>query len=126
MEVKSNILCKELQIVGRKYYDMHIRIVNSLFYAQLTNREIDVLAAFMYHQLEYGADIRKTKYWITVELNLSEQGLSNYLVSLCKKGCLISEGGGRYRIPEHIIPQPDMQRYQIKLVKKTANGNAAN
>lgn len=105
---------KTLKLKKDKYYEMHLAIVNNFLPVKLTDMEIVVLAKFMTFEGDiakdrFGASARKM---VKEQLGLSSAGLSNYTISLGKKG-FVSEAGNILPI---LIPEKEEQIYQFKLI----------
>lgn len=116
-----NIIQKSLKLKHNDYYLQHLRIINAVLPVKLTNREIEVLAAFMSADSKLTEDdrfnslVRKN---IRNKLGLSPGGLSNYLNSMLKKGFLNkSKITNRITIKEFLFPDESAQGYQFKIVK---------
>ena len=92
----------------------HIRLVDALEGRKLTDREIEVLAAFA----ELEGDIRKdilgtsARKIVKDKLGLSAPGLANYLKSLSEKE-VIKEGKIS---PVIFLPSGEEVSYQINLI----------
>lgn len=110
--------------VGSKdeYFLKHLSIINPMLPAQLTGKELEVLAAFMALPSEVTEDdtfntLARKK--VKAKLNLSSAGLSNHLGEMIKKGFLQkSEVTKRIRIREFLLPQNNAQGYQFKILLK--------
>jgi len=104
------------------YHLKHLAIINPLLPIQLSNKEIEVLAAFMYHKGElveedrFNSLVRKN---VMDKLDLSSGGLSNHLRSMIEKGFLEkSDITKRIKIKPFLFPEDKEQGYQIKIIEK--------
>lgn len=102
-----------------EYHLKHLSILNQILPTQLSNKELEVLAAFMHHKGElveedrFNSLVRKD---VMDRLNLSSGGLSNHLREMIKKGFLDkSEITKRIKIKPILFPNEGMQGYQIKI-----------
>jgi len=117
------IITKALNDLSSYDYTLkHLAIINQLLPTQLSNKELEVLAAFMDQPRERVSDdrfnpiVRKD---VMTRLNLSSGGLSNHLRSMIEKGFLDkSDITKRIKIKEFLFPQELVQGYQIKIEKK--------
>jgi DNA-binding MarR family transcriptional regulator len=115
---------KALKLTRLEYYETHLSIINCLLPIKMTPKEIEVLAAFM--SLNTG-DLPATntrfsspsRKYVKELLNLSDQGLSNYMNSLSVKGFIYNNG--ITRILPILIPSDSQQDYRFRL-KITENG----
>lgn len=108
-------IIKTLKLGKVEYYNTHLSIINSVLPVKLTPKEIEVLALFMsldFKVERFGTSARKI---VRQELDISHQGLSNYLKSLTMKGFLI-EKEGDYEILPILFPAKDQQSYMLKLI----------
>lgn len=110
-------ITKTLRVQTVEYYSTHLSIINCLLPVKLTNKEIEVLSLFMCYsetlnEPKFG---RKIKKLVREKLDLSHQGISNYIASLIEKKMLIVHKDELSIIP---ILKPNMneQIYMIKLV----------
>lgn len=104
----------------QEYYQKHLQIVHNFLPAQLTNKEIEVLALFMSlkgelaEQDRFGTQCRKV---VMRKLSLRPGGLGNHLRALEDKG-YISKQGKVYRIVPFLIPSGESrQGYQFLIEK---------
>lgn len=109
-------IVKTLKLGKIEYYITHLSIVNSLLPVKLTPKEIEVLAWFMsfdyFEKERFGTTTRKI---VRAELNISHQGLSNYLKSLTMKKFLVEREYGFDILPV-LFPAKDQQTYMLKLI----------
>lgn len=114
-----NELKKALTLPKFSYYETHLSLVNCLLpkSRKMTDREIEVLAAFMLIRgdLEndrFGTTARKM---IREKLKMTPQNLSNFLGTLKEKKLLL-EVGDMLEIWPILIPQKEQQFYQFRLI----------
>lgn len=106
------VLRKTLKVTPEDYFRKHLQIINVFMPVQLTGREIDVLAAFMYYD-NFKAD---TKQRICDMLNISSAGMGNYMATLKKKGYIIKDEKDNYTIIPVIRPASTaIQMYDFTL-----------
>jgi DNA-binding MarR family transcriptional regulator len=109
-------LSKRLALDSKRYYNIHLSIVNAIIPTKLTPKEIDVLSLFM----SLKGDIAKDRFGTTArklvmkELNLSDGGLGNYLKSLKEKGFISHTN----EILSTLIPNDDKQEYFFQLINE--------
>lgn len=89
---------------------------------QMSEKEMEVLSATLSLDQKiigiepYNPFARKK---IQEKLKLSPAGLSNHLRSLIEKGILVKdEISNRINIKEFIIPNPEWQGYQFKVIRE--------
>lgn len=111
-------LVKTLRLETLEYYKTHLSIVNCLLPVKITNKEIEVLALYMYFSksLEDDRFGTNTKKLIRERLELSHQGLSNYMNSLISKGFLRVNNSKEISILPILHPDANQQTYMLKLV----------
>lgn len=117
------IIQKTITLPKTEYLEKHLEIINPLLKKemQLTNMEIKVLAMFMGFEGEvaemdrFCTPLRKI---VTKTLGVSGPGLSNYITSLKSKGVIQEVLDGTLKVLEHLIPEKEIQGYQIKLIKQ--------
>lgn len=110
---------KQVRLSKLDYYKTHLSLINCLLPIQMTPKEIEVVAGFMglegdIAQYRFGKTGRKI---IMDQLKLSPSGLSNYLLSLTKKGFLTELPKSDYSILSFLIPEDEEQLYLFKLIK---------
>jgi len=123
MQVITNV------IKGDKftYYIKHLEILNIIlpeksFPEKLTNKEVEVLAAFMYQDKNlieedmFNGVVRKK---VMEKLSLKPGGLGNHIKSMIDKKFLVkNELTRKISVKEFLIPEENNQGYRIKLVKE--------
>lgn len=115
----SNIIKKTLEFGSFGYYKKHLELINPVLPVQMTNKEIEVLAAFMNlkgeiaEQDRFGTTCRKI---VKQTLNLSNGGLANYLRLLREKGFINETENGSYNILMFLFPQENQQQYEFKII----------
>lgn len=117
------IIRKALELKGKDYYSMHLRIINPFLKERLTGTEIDILASFMSLAPEVTAgDIFNTYARKVVKGSLdkmSSGSLSNHIRSMKDKKVLDEHPvTGRITIKSFLIPQRNGQGYQFKILYK--------
>ena len=100
------------------YFKKHLELINPFLPVPLTPKEVEVLSCFMslsgniVDEERFGTTSRK---YVKKTLNLSDGGLSNYIMALRKKGFIRSKDGIDY-IPGVLLPNEKEQIYMFKLV----------
>lgn len=112
-------IVKTLELNKIEYYFTHLSIVNAVLPVKLTPKEIEVLAWFMSFEGDlatdrFGTTARKI---VRESLEISHQGLSNYMKSLVSKRFLL-ENQDSYQILPILQPDKNEQTYMLKLIKK--------
>jgi hypothetical protein len=104
----------------KEYHVKHLEILNPVLPAKLTQKEIEVLAAFMalrgdvVEQDRFGTQARKI---VKEQLSMSSGGLGNHLRELKDKS-FIYQKDGKYFVREFLIPDNKAQGYQFKIELK--------
>lgn len=119
MAKNPNIIRRAFTLKPREYYEKHLQILNIIIPANLTRKEIEVLATFM--SLDKGVieeqminPISRRK--VMEELKLSPGGLGNHLKSMIEQKALIKNDiTGSIKLNPFLIPNDPMQGYQIKI-----------
>lgn len=101
------------------YHVKHLTILNTILPMHLTEKEVEVLAAFM----SLDSAIIKKDMFNTVarkevreKLQQSPGGLGNHLKSMIAKGVIDKdEITKQLTVKEFLIPNPGVQYYKIKL-----------
>lgn len=116
-----NIIKRGFVLNAREYYEKHLQLLNIIIPANLTGKEIEVLATFMsldrsIIEEEMINPVSRKK--VMKELSLSPGGLGNHLKSMTEKKALIrNEITGSIRFNPHLMPNTPVQGYQIKIKK---------
>lgn len=115
------IIQKAFMLDNEKYYVLHLHIVNAILPVKLTDKELEVLAAFMALDksiIEDGYFNPIARKKVMKKLELIPAGLSNHLASMIKKGFLIKNNVTNFiSIKEFLLPEEDGQGYQFKIKK---------
>lgn len=113
-----SIITKTLQLNKEDFYKKHLLIINHILPVQMTNKEAEVLAAFI--SLE--GDLAKDPFGTTgrkivrERLKIQPGGLGNYLEQLkTKKFILEDKETKELKILPLLIPSKQKQFYQFKL-----------
>lgn len=116
------IIQRAFKVENQEYYNMHLQIVNAILPVKLTDKELEVLSAFMgldknIIEENYFNPVARKK--VLKRLDISAAGLSNHLKSMINKGFLIKNDiTNTITIREFLLPEDDGQGYQFKIVKK--------
>lgn len=108
---------KLMKLSKEEYYKKHLLIINPLLPEQVTNKEAEILGAFM--ALE--GDIAKDPFGTTGRKQVREKtgvspgGLGNHLRILREKNFIIEVEGKLQLIPQ-LIPGREEQLYEFKLI----------
>lgn len=116
------LIQQTLRLSQTQYNKKHLEIISALLPTNLTGKEIEVLATFM----SLDKSITEGDMFNTLArkrvrelLGQSHGGLGNHLKSMLDKSVLIKdEETNRLSMKEFLLPQDDIQGYQIKLVKQ--------
>lgn len=104
------------------FYRVHFGISNFIFPVKLSEKEIEVLSAFLGEHPELTKDdmfntfVRKR---VREKLNLSYGGLGNYLRDLKEKGYIVAGENGKLQVRPEVLPPEEhlgFQRYALKLM----------
>ena len=113
-----SIIRKALKLKKEEFYKKHLLIINHILPVQMTNKEAEVLAAFI--SLE--GDIAKEPFStsgrkiVRERLNIQPGGLGNYLDQLKTKGFIVEDKVTKeLKIIPILIPSKVEQTYQFKL-----------
>jgi DNA-binding MarR family transcriptional regulator len=116
------VIQKIFNLINEDYYITHLRIINSLLPVRLSDKEIEVLAAFMSLDKSitegncFNSVARKK---VQLLLNLSPAGLSNHLKSMLKKQFITENTVNNIiTIKPFLLPEDTNQGYQFKIVKQ--------
>ena len=109
------IIRKTLRLKKEEFYKKHLLIINYILPVQMTNKEAEVLAAFMSLEGDIAKDPFGTsgRKLVREKLNLSAGGLGNYLEQLKSKGFILQ--GSTIAILPVLIPNNTSQEYNFKL-----------
>ena len=109
------IIRKTLRLKKEEFYKKHLLIINYILPVQMTNKEAEVLAAFMSLEGDIAKDPFGTsgRKLVREKLNLSAGGLGNYLEQLKSKGFILQ--GSTIAILPVLIPNSTSQEYNFKL-----------
>lgn len=108
---------KALRLPTLEYYETHLSLINCILPVKMTPREIEIMASFM----SLTGDLAKYRFgpsakrYIREKINISHQGLSNYMGTLIEKGFLIIEGDLTSIFPL-LVPENGEQLYHFKLI----------
>lgn len=113
------IIKKTLQVTQLEYYKKHLAIVNTVLPVQMTPKQLEVIANFMFlentkHKDPFNGICRKI---VMHNVGISPGGLGNYLNQLKKLGFLLLKDGYLTILPI-LIPEKGEQEYQFKLILK--------
>lgn len=110
---------KNFNLNRLEYYKRHFKIVNSVIDSiHLTDKEVDVLAAFLAvdEKLVEGDRFNTLiRTLVKKKLEISHGGLGNYLNSLVKKKFIHKTRTGKLIINPSIIPSVPKQSYQFTI-----------
>lgn len=115
------IIQKTMILKREKYYEMHLKVINSLIPAPLSNMEIKVLAGFMSLSGDL-TDVNRfngtARKEIAKQLSISAAGMSNYIKSLQEKGAIYYNIDNVLEIAKVLVCENDEQFYQFKIKKQ--------
>ena len=110
-----------------KYFATHLSILNAILPAKLTDKELEVLSAFMSldetitQENMFNSEARKR---VMKKLNLQPAGLSNHLGSMILKGFLVKNDVTKLiTVKKFLLPEKDGQGYQIKIFLRNEQTN---
>lgn len=115
------VIQQAFKVSNEEYYSMHLHIINAVLPAKLTEKEIEVLSAFMALPKDlvsegYFNPVARKK--VLAKVGLSSAGLSNHIRAMIDKGFLTKSDDNDISIKAFLHPEDDGQGYQFKLVKK--------
>lgn len=116
------IIQQAFKLENQEYYTMHLGIINAVLPVKLTEKELEVLAAFMsldksIVEENYFNPVARKK--VLKKMDLSPAGLSNHLKSMINKGFLSKNDiTNAITIKVFLLPEEDNQGYQFKISKK--------
>jgi len=117
------IIQQVFKLERSEYYTMHLGIINSVLPVKLSDKELEVLAAFMALDENIIKDDNFNSFARKIvreklKPNLSSAGLSNHLKSMIDKGFLSKDSiTNVITIKEFLKPEQDTQGYQFKISK---------
>lgn len=116
------IIQQAFNLEYQEYYIMHLQILNAILPVKLTDKELEVLAAFMgldKNLIEENYFNPITRKKVLNKVNLTPAGLSNHLKSMINKGFLIKNSiTNTITIKDFLLPEENEQGYKIKILKK--------
>lgn len=117
------IIQKSMVLEKEKYYEMHLKIVNSLIPVELTGMEIKVLAGFMsltgdLVKIDRFNTVAKKEIGARQNPSVSASGMSNYIKSLREKGALYYNIDNVLEIAKVLVCEEEEQFYQFKIKKQ--------
>lgn len=103
------------------YYITHLKIINTVFPFNMTEKEITVMAHFLTMKGDIRADLFGTtsRKLIRVRCNLSFAGLSNYLDTLKSKKCILESENKNLILHPLLDINSDVHEYNLKLQLQT-------
>ena len=117
---------KCMYLTRTQFYETHLSLVNCILPVKLTEREIQVLAAFM--ALEFPKDKESFRFStpsrrvVKKAQKLSDGGLTNYISNLVNKGFLHRDHPGMdadIKILPSLLPSSDSQQdYKFRIINK--------
>ena len=112
-----NIIRKALKLKKEEFYKKHLLIINHILPVQMTNKEAEVLAAFISLEGDIAKDPFSTsgRKIVRERLNIQPGGLGNYLDAFKKKQFVLENNDKELRIIPILIPSKLEQFYQFKL-----------
>lgn len=115
--MNTSTISKTLKLSSDDYYRIHMEIINPILPVKLSHKEIEILSIFMSFTGTLAENRFSTtgKKLVREKLKLSHQSLSNYIISLSKKGFLIDKNNELSLLPI-LFPNNKEQIYLIKLI----------
>lgn len=121
MEIRRKIS----RLLPQKYFEVNLILTNAFLSPQMTKTEIEILAYFLSLREKGVEDIFNTYSRSVVKRemgNMSSASLSNHLRSLRNKEYILKdEETNRLKIVEFLIPNDNIQRYDLILKKEDEN-----
>lgn len=121
MEIRRKIS----RLLPQKYFEVNLILTNAFLNPQMTKTEIEILAYFLSLREKGVEDIFNTYSRSVVKRemgDMSSASLSNHLRSLRNKEYILKdEETNRLKIVEFLIPNDDIQRYDLILKKEDEN-----
>lgn len=110
------VIRKALKLSREEYFKKHLLIINNILPIQMTNKEAEVLSAFMCLEGDLAKEPFSTtgRKIVLKKLGLTHGGLGNYLGSLKKKGFIKVQGEDMSILPI-LIPESEVQQYNFEL-----------
>lgn len=111
-----SILRKVIKLNKEEYYKRHLLVINYMLPIQMTNKEAEVLAAFMSLEGDLENDPFSTtgRKIVRSKLGISAGGLGNYLNQLKDKHFILEDEGVMKILP-FLKPDKEEQEYHFKL-----------
>lgn len=110
------IIKKTIKLNKEDFYKKHLSIINPVLPIQLTQKEIEVLAAFMLASKRFKDPFGKEGRKLVKNIvEISTGGLGNYLDQLKSKGFLLLNSNKEIEILPILKPKNEIQIYQFKL-----------
>lgn len=116
--MESVVISKTLEFNDKyEYLLKHLMIINAILPVQMTNKEMEVIAAFINEEDSLGKDVFSTlgRKRVMTLLSLKPGGLSNYLNQLKEKG-FIKEVNKELKIIDLVKPLSNSKTYKFKIV----------
>lgn len=113
-----SIIKKALKLKKEEFYKKHLLIINHILPIQMTNKEAEVLAAFISLEGDIAKDPFSTsgRKIVRERLNIKPGGLGNYLEQLKSKGFIVlNKENNSLQVIPILIPSKEQQLYQFKL-----------
>lgn len=115
------VIQQRFNVENEQYYIMHLNIINAILPVKLTDKELEVLAAFMNLDksiVEDGYFNPVTRKKVMKKLNLLPAGLSNHLGNMIDKGFLVKNPiTNIITIKDFLLPEENVQGYQFQIKK---------
>lgn len=95
------------------YYKVHLDVVNAFLPVKLTDKEREVLAAFMSLEGQLAEDRfgKLARAFVRKIVGLKPQGMYNYIKAFEDKKCVING-----KILPVLMPEKNVQEYNFKLI----------
>ena len=114
------VIQKSFELSKIDYYKFHFRLVDAIFSAGMTDKEMDILSCFLSLPESvtkinlFNSEARKE---VSEILGMSDSGISNHLKNMKAKGFLKREADILVVIPG-LLPAENMQGYNFKIKMK--------
>ena len=116
------IITKSINVDNYSYYRKHLEILNVLLPVKLSQKEVEVLAAFMSQDIKLIEDSMFniiTRKNVMSQLKMQPGGLGNHLKTMIEKGYLIKNKiTNEIKVKEYLLPEKNNQGYRLRLNKK--------